>query len=99
MQLRTPTRRSDSHRVNVEPIRPVTTQVKEVVEVDQAEVLQLADHFAKGTFGVNWTHHNEIPFHSELIGGETEPIVEERSREPVLFERSATYQKRRLRVG
>ena len=99
MQLRTPTRLSGSHRVNVEPIRPVAAQVKEVVEVDQAHVLQLADDVAEGAFGVNRPDYYEIAFHTELVGRETEPIVEQRSGEAVLFERSATDQERRLRVG
>lgn len=99
MQLPTPTRRSGSHRVNVEPIRPVAAQVEEVVEVDKAEVLQLADHVAESTFGVNWTHCDKIPFDAELVGRETEPIIEERPRQPVLFERRASNQQRRLRVG
>lgn len=99
MQLRTPGRRSGSHRVNLEPIGPVAAQVKEVFEVDEAEVLQLADDVAKGAFGVNWAHDDKIPFHSELVGRETEPIVEVRSGESPLFEHNTTYQERRLRAG
>lgn len=85
-------RPSGSHRVDVEPVGPVSAHVKEVVEVDQAQILQFRHEVAERVFDDNWTYHYKVAFDAELVGGEPEPFVEERTCESALFECDASDQ-------
>lgn len=90
--MQSSTRRSGSHRVDVEPVGPVSAHVKEVVEVDQAQIFQFRHEVAERAFGGNWTNHDKIAFDAELVGGEPEPFIEDRTCESALFECGASDQ-------
>src|SRR6185437_2587768 len=79
-----------------EPVRPVTGQLEEVVEVHQPERLELGKQLAKrvGIAAVNRTDRDEIALDAKLVWCETKPSVDGGTSESARLVGSSAHEER-----
>ena len=75
-----------------EPLRPVSAQLEEVVEVREADRLELGDQLVERRLADDGADGDELTFDAELLVGEAEPFVEAGARQADALERVLTEQ-------
>lgn len=59
-----------------EPRRPVASELEEVVEVCEAECLEIGDHVLERLLFVDRSERDQVALHPELVRGESQPLIE-----------------------
>jgi len=59
-----------------EPIRPVAAEIKEVLEVDQSRILEIADQVLQCSIIEDGTDHDQVAFDAEFLIRQPQPFVD-----------------------
>ena len=79
---------SRAARTESKPVRPVSTQLEEVVKVNHAAVLQIIDEAGEHVVRGQWPQSDQPVFNAKFIVGEIISLVEDTSGQSNALERT-----------
>jgi len=77
-------------RIENKPVRPVSTQLEEVVKVNQATGLQIIDEAGEHVLRGQWPQSDQPVFNAKFVVGEVISFVEDISGQSDALERTLT---------
>src|SRR5688572_31193983 len=74
------------HHEHLQPVRPVSAEVEEVVEVREPHALQLLDEARELLVALYWPNRDELTLEAKLVRREIETVINALTREPSALE-------------